>query len=247
MKAISWEVTCEDGIQCSDVPPLLTAHIFMPYGFLSQAAEYRKALLNSYVPFRFGKTHLTGQKGHKMDNRKESRGFNQEQLNTNVGKQYYLPGDITRTPLDHDTFCKIMRPYWAERKSLQRAGECKSPEGHVCLCDCMNCKYHYCGDNVSMTTLEETGHEIADSNSFIEDTEDDLFKQQIYGVLNDLDMVDRLIIHYLVLRDTEEILTERQVAELISTKTGKAYSHQAVHKRISVAAKRLAKLIGYDF
>lgn len=38
-------------------------------------------------------------------------------------KSYYLPGDPSRTPLTHEEFCDIMRPFWKQRKQLQRAGD----------------------------------------------------------------------------------------------------------------------------
>ena len=53
--------------------------------------------------------------------------------NSSTQKSYYLPGDPSRTPLTHEEFCDIMRPFWKQRKRLQRAGECNAPARHVCI------------------------------------------------------------------------------------------------------------------
>ena len=45
-------------------------------------------------------------------------------------KSYYLPGDLSRTPLNREEFCEIMRPIWKQRKRLQRSGECNAPTWH---------------------------------------------------------------------------------------------------------------------
>lgn len=50
---------------------------------------------------------------------------------TSPRKSYYLPGDPSRTPLTQDEFRDIMRPFWKQRKQLQRAGECNAPARHV--------------------------------------------------------------------------------------------------------------------
>ena len=67
------------------------------------------------------------------------------------------------------------------------------------------------------------------------------FEKEIYRCLPQMDTIDRIIIRCMVERD----VTERQLAALISKAIGEPYSHQAVHKRIPVAAKRLAKLMDY--
>ena len=77
-------------------------------------------------------------------------------------KTYFLPGDPSRTPLTHEEFKSIMRPFWKQRKQLQRAGECNAPARHVCMCDCVDCPYRRCGNTVSMETLESVGEEMVD-------------------------------------------------------------------------------------
>ena len=137
-------------------------------------------------------------------------------------KSYYLPGDPSRTPLTHEEFCDIMRPFWKQRKRLQRAGECNAPARHVCMCDCTDCPYRRCGNTIPMETLESIGEEVADSYCM----EDDVIRC--------------MVLH-------ERDVTERQLAALISKATGQKYSHQAVHKRIPAAAKRLADLLNYAY
>ena len=78
-------------------------------------------------------------------------------------KSYYLPGDPSRAPLTQDEFRDIMRPFWKQRKQLQRAGECNAPARHVCMCDCADCPYRRCGNTIPMETLESIGEEVADS------------------------------------------------------------------------------------
>ncbi len=164
--------------------------------------------------------------------------------NTSTTKSYYLPGDPSRTPLTHEEFCEIMRPFWKQRKQLQRAGECNAPARHVCMCDCADCPYHRCGDTISMDTLESIGEEVTENYFMEEDVADRIFEQQIYRCLPQLDTIDRIIIRCMVLHEHEA--TERQLAALISKATGQSYTHQAVHKRVPAAAKRLAALMNYN-
>ena len=164
---------------------------------------------------------------------------------TSPKKSYYLPGDPSRTPLTHEEFNSIMRPFWKQRKRLQRAGECNAPAWHVCLCDCGDCPYHRCGDTIPMDTLESIGEEVADPTSMEEAVANRIFEQQIYRCLPQLDTIDRIIIQCMVLHEHE--VTERQLAALISKAIGQKYSHQAVHKRIPAAAKRLADLMNYPY
>lgn len=72
-----------------------------------------------------------------------------------------------------------------------------------------------------------------------------IFEQQIYRCLPQMDTIDRIIIRCMVLHERD--VTERQLAALISKATGQKYSHQAVHKRIPAAAKRLADLLNYAY
>lgn len=160
-------------------------------------------------------------------------------------KTYYLPGDPSKTPLTHDEFTTIMRPFWRQRKALQRAGECNAPQWHVCMCDCCDCPYRLCGNTVAMDTLETFGEEIADTFCMDDDVADRIFREQLYRCLPLLDTIDRVIIRCLVLREVET--TERQVAALISKAIGRSYSHQSVHKRIPEAAKRLMNLMNYPY
>ena len=160
-------------------------------------------------------------------------------------KTYYLPGDPTRTPLTHEVFKEIMRPFWAQKKRLQRSGECASPAWHNCLCDCCGCPYQCCGCLIDTGTLEHAGEEIRDPYCMEEDVADRIFKQQIYNCLPQLDIIDRIIIRCMVLE--EKKLTERQLAALIGKAIGHSYSHQSVHKRIPAAAKRLADLMRYQY
>ena len=164
--------------------------------------------------------------------------------NLSTHRSYYLPGDPSRTPLTHEEFCDIMRPFWKQRKRLQRAGECNAPAWHVCLCDCADCPYRRCGDTVPMDTLESIGEEVADTYNMEDDVADRLFRQQIYRCLPLMDTIDRIIIRCMVLHERE--VTERQLAALISKAIGRNYSHQSVHKRIPAAAKRLAALMNYN-
>lgn len=159
-------------------------------------------------------------------------------------KTYYLPGDPSKTPLTHEEFNEIMRPFWKQRKQLQRAGECNAPAWHVCMCDCADCPYHRCGDTIPMETLEFIGEEVADPNSMEEDIADRLFKQQIYRYLPQMVTIDKIIIRCAVLH--EDRMTERQIAALISKAVGQKYSHQAVHKRIPAVAKHLADLMHFN-
>ena len=160
-------------------------------------------------------------------------------------KSYYLPGDPSRTPLTHEQFRDIMRPFWKQRKRLQRAGECNSPAWHVCLCDCTDCPYHRCGNTIDMNTLESIGEEVADPYNMEDAVADRLFKQQIYRCLPQMDDIDRIIIRCMVLHERK--VTERQLATLISKAIGHDYSRQAVRKRIPAAAKRLANLMHYPY
>lgn len=156
-------------------------------------------------------------------------------------KSYYLPGDPSKTPLSHDDFTTIMRPFWRQRKSLQRVGECNAPKQHVCVCDCCDCPYRRCGNTIDMDTLASIGEEVADPYSMEDDVADRIFREQIYRCLPQLDTIDRIIIRCMVLHDGQT--TERQVAALIGKAIGRSYSHQSVHKRIPTAAKRLAGLM----
>ena len=165
--------------------------------------------------------------------------------NLSTHKSYYLPGDPSRTPLTHEEFCDIMRPFWKQRKRLQRAGECNAPAWHVCLCDCADCPYRRCGNTLDMDTLERIGEEVADPFSMENVIADRIFEEQIYRCLPQMDIIDRIIIRCMVLHERE--VTERQLAALISKAIGQHYSHQAVHKRITAAAKRLADLMNYPY
>ena len=74
---------------------------------------------------------------------------------------------------------------------------------------------------------------------------DELFEQQIRRCLPQMDTVDKIIVRSTVLHKGKKV-TERQMAALISKALGREYSHQAVHKRIPTAAKRLAELMHYN-
>ena len=169
----------------------------------------------------------------------------QKQVKTSPKKSYYLPGDPSKTPLTHEEFKSIMRPFWKLRKQLQRAGECNAPSWHVCLCDCCDCRYRRCGNTVAMETLESIGEEVADPHCMEDDIADELFEQQIRRCLPQMDTVDKIIVRSTVLHKGKKV-TERQMAALISKALGREYSHQAVHKRIPTAAKRLAELMHYN-
>ena len=112
------------------------------------------------------------------------------------------------------------------------------------MCDCADCPYHRCGDTISMDTLESIGEEVTENYFMEEDVADRIFEQQIYRCLPQLDTIDRIIIRCMVLHEHEA--TERQLAALISKATGQSYTHQAVHKRVPAAAKRLAALLNYN-
>lgn len=165
--------------------------------------------------------------------------------NPSTTKSYYLPGDPSHTPLTREEFNDIMRPFWKLRKQLQRAGECNSPAWHVCLCDCCDCPYRRCGNTIAMETLESIGEEVADPQCMEDDIADELFEQQIRRCLPKMDTIDKIIIRCTVLHKGKKI-TERQMAALISKALGREYSHQAVHKRVPAAAKRLAELMDYN-
>ena len=94
-------------------------------------------------------------------------------------KTYFLPGDPSRTPLTHEEFKSIMRPFWKQRKQLQRISECNAPTWHVCMCDCADCPYRRCGDTIPMDTLESIGEEAADSYCMEDDVANQIFEQQI--------------------------------------------------------------------
>jgi hypothetical protein len=96
-----------------------------------------------------------------------------------------------------------------------------------------------------METLESIGEEVADSYCMEDDVANRIFEQQIYRCLPQMDTIDRIIIRCMVLHERD--VTERQLAALISKATGQKYSHQAVHKRIPAAAKRLADLMNYPY
>ena len=81
-------------------------------------------------------------------------------------KSYYLPGDPSRTPLTHEEFCDIMRPFWKQRKQLQRAGECNAPARHVCMCDCADCPYRRCGNTIPMETLLNAAAQLCPQATF---------------------------------------------------------------------------------
>ena len=168
-----------------------------------------------------------------------------KRANYSTTKSYYLPGDPSRTPLTHEEFCDIMRPFWKQRKQLQRAGECNAPARHVCMCDCADCPYRRCGNTIPMDTLEAIGEEVPDPYCMEEAVANRIFEQQIYRCLPQMDTIDRIIIRCMVLHERD--VTERQLAALISKAIGQNYSHQAVHKRIPAAAKRLADLMNYPY
>lgn len=44
--------------------------------------------------------------------------------NSSTQKSEYLPGAPSRAPLTHEEFCEIIRPFWMQRKQLQRTGDC---------------------------------------------------------------------------------------------------------------------------
>ena len=166
-------------------------------------------------------------------------------VNPRLEKTYYLPGDPSRTLLTHEEFCHIMRPFWKQRKRLQRAGECNAPRQHICACDCADCPYRRYGDTIPMDTLESIGEEVTAPYNMEDIVADRIFEEEIYRCLPQLDAIDRIIIRCMVLHERE--VTERQLAVLISKAIGKDYSHQAVHKRIPAAAKRLADLMNYPY
>ena len=95
-----------------------------------------------------------------------------------------------------------------------------------------------------MDTLESIGEEVADPHRMEDEIADQLFEQQIHRCLLQMDTVDRIIIRCTVLHKGKKT-TERQMAALVSKALGHEYSHQAIHKRIPVAAKRLAELMNY--
>ena len=74
---------------------------------------------------------------------------------------------------------------------------------------------------------------------------DRLFEQEVYRYLPMMDTVDRIIIRCTVLHKGKKV-TERQMAALISKALDHEYTHQAVHKRIPAAARRLAELMNYN-
>ncbi len=78
-----------------------------------------------------------------------------------------------------------------------------------------------------------------------EDIADCLFEQQIYRYLPQMKAIDQIIIRCTVLHKGKKI-TERQLSALISKALGREYTHQSVHKRIPIAARRLAELMNYD-
>ena len=164
---------------------------------------------------------------------------------TNPIKSHYLPGDPSRTLLTHEEFSDIMRPFWKQRKKLQRAGECNAPAWHVCMCDCGDCPYRRCGNTIPMDTLESVGEEVADPYCMEEAVANRIFEQQIYRCLPQMDTIDRIIISCKVLHERD--VTERQLAALISKAIGRKYSRQAVNKRIPAAAKRLVDLLKYPY
>ena len=96
-----------------------------------------------------------------------------------------------------------------------------------------------------MDSLESIGEEVADSYCMEADVADKIFEQEIYRCLPQMDTIDRIIIRCMVLHERD--MTERQLAALISKAIGQKYSHQAVHKRIPAAAKRLADLMNYSY
>lgn len=105
--------------------------------------------------------------------------------------------------------------------------------------------YRRCGNMVSMDSLEGIGEEVTDPYNLEDDAANRIFKKQIYRCLPQMNDIDRIIIRCMVLHERE--VTERQLAALISKAIGQKYSHQAVHKRIPAAAKRLADLMHYPY
>ena len=104
-------------------------------------------------------------------------------------KSYYLPGDPSRTPLTHEEFCDIMRPFWKERKRLERAGLCNPPARHACMCDCADCPYSRRGNTVNMDTLELIGEEVADPFSMEDDISDFRAMKCEGGPLSSIDCI----------------------------------------------------------
>lgn len=160
-------------------------------------------------------------------------------------RNYVLPGDKTRTPVTREQFHEYMRPFWRQRKAWERAGFCNPPRNFLCCVECSNCPYANHENLVSLTTLEENGLEIEAPGDLAESVADTMFENQLRDALPQLDVIDQIIIRIYVLHDMEA--TERECAELISKAIGRKYSHQSVHKRISEAAKRIAKLVKYQF
>lgn len=160
-------------------------------------------------------------------------------------RNYVLPGDKTRTPVTHEQFLEYMRPLWRQRKALERAGFCNPPRNLICSVECSNCPYADHENMVSLTTLEENGLEIVAPGDLAESVANVMFENQLREALPQLDVIDQIIIRVYVLHDMEA--TERECAEMISKAVGRKYSHQSVHKRIPEAAKRIARLVKYQF
>ncbi len=159
-------------------------------------------------------------------------------------RNYVLPGDKTRTLVSREMFLECMRPLWKQRKALERAGLCNPPRNFICSVECSNCPYANHDHLVSTSKLEENGVEIEAPYDMAESVADVLFEEQLRSVLPQMDAIDQLIIRVYVLHEMDA--TERECAEMISRAIGREYSHQAVHKRIPAAARRLAELMHYD-
>ena len=162
--------------------------------------------------------------------------------NSSTNKIYYLPGDPSKTPLEHDEYVEIMRPYWKQRKRLQRAGECKAPAKHVCACDCVDCPYSQRGNTIDFDTLVEIGEEIADPYAMEDAVADHLLAQQLMHLISRMDQLDQLVLHGKLLHSPA--MTDRECAAFIERRMGIRYSHQAVAKRYPKALERLRLIAG---
>ena len=98
--------------------------------------------------------------------------------------------------------------------------------------------------------MENLGEEEKSAKKFVRQKIAEEKLAQIRILYNDMTQSaghrsHRIIIRCMVLHERD--VTERQLAALISKAIGQNYSHQAVHKRIPAAAKRLAELMNYPY
>lgn len=81
--------------------------------------------------------------------------------NQNPNREYkiYIPSTETWVVVTEEQYRAYYRDIWAIRKRAQTHGQCMCPKSKTWMCDgdCLVCKYHAAGDNLSLDYAVEDG------------------------------------------------------------------------------------------